>query len=244
MSRLKTSTVELRHLDDYMKCPNYAKYNWTNGSLVRHHFLYQPVRSIIMSAYRDMANLEKKVQWKTLRGRVHTALAPLLHNELEIAEYFKLSKYILEKIRGWYLNTFRDGPTTCLHNLSIESPVPATGLSIATTIDAILLSPDQTSIVEITDKYKDIREASVSFSIRAKVWALKQEDINVKSVLLVHIKEGNINVHEINIRNIDEYCFSVEKSLQWALGSIKHQIFLPSITSMCDSCPYKGVCSW
>lgn len=242
--KLKDEPVDAWHLEDYIQCPNYAKYNWVNGKIRKHHYLYWPIRNILMSGYRDLANLEKKPQWKTFRSRVHGQIGVLLDSDLEVDKYYTLAKRVIEQIRGWYLKAFRDGPATCLYNLRLETHVPATGMSIAADVDAILLSPGQTSIVEITDRFKNLREAISSLSIRSKVWMLSQENIRVNSVILVRIDSGVIRVERIQIHDYDDYTYKTERVIQWAMGSMKHQIFMPAITEKCKECPYKEVCSW
>jgi hypothetical protein len=64
MSKRNNQAISVEHLDDYVKCPNYAKYNWNNHKIKRQHYLYQPLREIIRNAYKDQANLEKKIAWR------------------------------------------------------------------------------------------------------------------------------------------------------------------------------------
>jgi len=247
--KLNEKPVRVRHLDDYIKCPNYAKYNWTNHEIRKSHYLYNPLRSVILSCYRDLSNLEKEIAWKTVRGRVHESLAPLLDKDIPVSDYRSVALSCLGQIRNWYLRNFRGGSTACIHNLWLESRVPGTGVNITGGIDAITIAPNQIKVIEITDKFKDVREAVNALSIKSKVWMLKQEGVKVDQIQFVRILKrtsSSISVFTdtLIIQDYNDFIYKTERAIQWATGSIKHQIYHPSITSMCGSCPYKQICSW
>jgi len=242
--KLNEKPIEVWHLDDYIKCPNYAKYNWNRRQIRRAHYLYGPLSNVILSCYRDQANLNKKVLWKTVRNRVHQELAPLLDTKIAIEDYKQVAIDCLVEIRNWYINVFREGPTTCLYNLEIEACVPVTGVTIAGQLDAMLLSPDQNMIVEVTDKFKSNREVLSSLSIRSKIWLLHAKKVKVDKLKVIRIQDKKIKIDTLKIQNYDDFIYKTERTIQWATGSIREKVFHPSITSMCDTCPYKGVCKW
>jgi CRISPR/Cas system-associated exonuclease Cas4 (RecB family) len=243
MLKSDQNKVPLEHLDDYSKCTNYAKYNWSNIKRKR-HYLFSSLKDLILDTYIDQANLNRKIVWKTLRNKVHNKLVPVILGNKSISDYLKIVKRIMEQLRSWYINHYRDGPDICLASLQIESKVPSTGLSIEANIDAVLLSNQDIFMVEITDKYKNINEAISSVSLRAKVWLLAQQGVKVNKITLILIHEGNVLTENITIHNIDEYLFKTEKVLQWCIGGIKHNITFPSVTPMCKSCLYKDICTW
>ena len=241
MSLHQNKFIDVWHLDNYIKCPAFAKYDWNNKSLRGHHYLYHPIRNILLGCYRDLANLEKKIVWKTVRERVHKNLAPLLKTDIEIEDYKRIAIQVMSQIRSWYINSFRDGPEICLHNLKVNSLVPATGISIEAQIDAVLVSSDQVRIVEITDKYEDLREASLSLSLQAKAWLLSKQDVKVTEIELINISNKSFTNRVFRIR--EKALLGTERSLQWTIGGIKHKVFHPSVTQMCTTCPYRSICS-
>jgi hypothetical protein len=235
--------VPLEHLDDYIKCTNFAKYNWSNIKRKR-HYLFSSLKDLILDTYIDQANLNKKIVWKTLRNKLHSNLVPIILKNKSVNDYMKIIKKIMSQLRNWYIDHYRDGPDSCLACLRLESKVPSTGLSIEADIDAVLLSNQDIFMVEITDKYKNINEAVNSISLRAKVWLLAQQGVKANKIILILIQEGNITIESIVIHNADEFLLKTEKALQWCIGGIKHKITFPSVTPMCKTCLYKDICTW
>lgn len=243
MLKSDQNKVPLEHLDDYTKCTNFAKYNWSNINRKK-HYMFSPIRGLILDTYIDQANLNRKIVWKTLRNKLHSKLVPVILENKSVGDYLKIVKKIMEQLRNWYINHYRDSPDICLACLHIESKVPSTGMSIEADIDAVLLSNQDMYMVEITDKYKNINEAISSISLRAKVWLLAQQGVKPNKIILILIHEGNIITESITIHDTDEFLFKTEKALQWCIGGIKHNITFPSVTPMCKTCLYKDICTW
>lgn len=240
---MNKNKIEIRHLEDFVKCPNFAKYNWDNSRKSSNSIYYQPIRNILMSCYRDMANLEKKVVWKTVRNRVHGELTVLLEH-MDLKEYQKKAIRITESLRGWYIDRYRAGPEEAVSDLRLEGIVPATTMTIVAEVDAILLAPTGITLVEITDKYSNAVEAYNSIGLRTKIWLLSLQGVSITSALIVNIRDKTINTFSLTYSKPEDIVYKTERALSLITGSIKHTIFYPSLTEDCKTCPYRSICSW
>lgn len=239
---MKKNVLEIKHIEDYVKCPNFAKYNWVNDSETRNDF-YKPIRNILLSCYRDMSNLEKKVVWKTVRNRVHSELAGLL-NTRTLEQYQKDAVHVIQSLRTWYLNYYRSGPELALHDLALQELVPGVGVSIKATVDALLLEPGNITLVEVTNRFSSGEEAYNSIGLRAKVWLLSKQRVMVNKMLVINIKGKDLQIYTLKLTEPKDIVYRTERALSLIVGGIKYNVFYPSITDMCNRCPYKPICAW
>jgi hypothetical protein len=222
--------VDIRHLAEFSSCPNFARYNWNLKKEKEHEVPYLVIRKIILDCYRDLQNLDKQVRYATVRNRVHNAYAPY-SGDMSVATYLKKVTRMLEQIRGWYLHTFREGPTTCLINLEVGALVPATGLQVTGGMDIVTVSePDLVSLIEVTDKFNNKREAFRDFELRSKIYLLKKNNINVSKLSVVNVKGGRIEVWDYKIHDLDSFIYKTEKVMQVVASQIKNDISYPSIS--------------
>ena len=146
-------TIKVKHIVDYSKCPNFCKFNWNNHSLVDSKT--SAIRRIIKSCYRDQANFERKIVWKTVRSRVHTELSSLLE-DLSLTDYHKMAVRVLDGLRGWYLNDYREGPELCLYGLALKSYVPDIGIALEGVLRVFSWASDRLSSWHDDARFADI----------------------------------------------------------------------------------------
>jgi len=234
------NSIKIKNLVDYSKCPNFCKYNWNNNSLVDEKT--SALRRIIKSCYRDQANLERKVVWKTVRSRVHTELSPLLEN-LTLAQYHSLAIETIDTLRGWYLDYYRDGPGLCLHGLALKKNIPGIGIELEGSIDALLLEENNISLVVVGEYPSNISDIYRGLELRAKAWLLSQEGVIINNFLVINLIRGRIKINKIRIDNPEDYLYKAGKTIQVIAGAIKHDVYYPSVTDMCKTCPFGSICS-
>lgn len=232
--------IKVKNLVDYSKCPNYCKFNWINHPTVDGKT--SAIRRIIQSCYRDQANFERKIVWKTVRSRVHTELSPLL-GDLSLEDYHKMAIRVIDSLRGWYLNHYREGPELCLYGLALKANVPDLGISLEGSVSALLLEENNISAVLIGTEYEDPLSTYRSMELRAIAWLLAQHGVIINSFLVINIKNDTIKTYRLKVDNPDDYIYKASKAVQLIAGGIKHNILYPSVSDMCNTCAYRSICS-
>jgi hypothetical protein len=66
----------------------------------------------------------------------------------------------------------------------------------------------------------------------------------VNKVLAINATDNKVECIKLSVHNPEEWNYRTRQTLGLMLLSIKNNIYYPSVTSMCNSCPYKAVCSW
>lgn len=238
---LVMNTVKIKNLIDYSKCPKFCRYNWSNH-LSNTDDKTAALRRIIKSCYKDQANFERKLVWKTVRSRVHTELSPMLENT-SLDGYHSMALKVMDSLRSWYLEYYREGPELCLHDLALKRVVPEVGIELEGHIDALLLEEDNVTMVNIKTKPESLLEAYKGIELKAKAWLLSQEGVIVNQFMIINVSGDTIKVQKIRIDKPKEYLHETEKVMQIITGGIKHKVFYPSVTDMCKACPYGSICS-
>jgi hypothetical protein len=150
---------------------------------------------------------------------------------------------VIDSLRGWYLNYYREGPELCLHGLALKSPVPGIGIELEGEVDALLLEEENVSMVTISDRFQDPTTAFKGMELRAKAWLLSQQGVIVNNFLVINISNDTIKVYKLRIEDPEDFLYKTEKAIQVIAGGIKHKVFYPSVTDMCTTCPFRSICS-
>lgn len=230
-----TELVQIHQLRNYAKCPNFAKYSWNVPTKTTKNV----VRSVVESCYRDVAVLNKRVDWKTVRNRVHhqlVALEPTLSSD----EFYNAAVAILESLRPWYLVYFRDGTEEAICNLKLEEEINQ--VQVTAQVDAVLIG-EKITLLEFTE-CESIEEILRDIGLRTKILLLGKQNIKVNKILAIRCSDRSVRVTSLSVDNPDSWNYKTLQSLQLMLFSVKNKIFYPSPTSMCTTCKYRDICSW
>lgn len=228
--------VQIGNLRDYSKCPNYARYNWLGIVST----MKLPSQRVIESCYRDLAVLNKRVDWKTVRSRVQTEF--LKEDTNKSAQYiYSATVELLTSLKVWYTEQFKDGTEEAVTNLKLSSVINKT--RIEADIFCLLVSPERNTLVEFV-QVDTPEEVIKDIGLRTKVWLLGKEGIRVNKVLAIRPDERSARYWLLNVDNSDAWNYKTEQVLQLMLASINNNVFYPSPTGMCTSCKFKKICSW
>jgi hypothetical protein len=227
--------IQIGQLRDYSQCPAYAKFNWSAGSPS-----YRTItENVIRSCYMDLAVNNKKVDWRTVRNRVHHQV--LLHSEeLNANQIYKLVVLILDSIKKWYLEEFRDGEEEGLVDLRLELEINKTKVEV--NIDGLLVEGNKITLVDFTEK-ETTQDILRDIGLRTKVLALSKQNITVNKVLSIKCSDRSVRCTPLKVDNIPNWNYKNEQILQLMLLGMKQKIFYPSPTSMCSTCKYKDICT-
>jgi len=230
-----TELIQIQNLRDYTKCSNYAKYNWNATS----NSTQSITRSIIDSCYRDIAVLNKTVDWKTIRNRTYKEVFKEPNRSVDTL--YKDSLVILNALRNWYLEFYRDLSCEAICNITLQETI--SGETITAKIDTVLVSEKEVTLIEFSDT-DNIEDILKDIGLRTKIYLLGKEQILVNKVLVIKTSNNNVTCTRVSVHNPVEWNYKTRLALQVIVGSIRQKIFYPSPTSMCTACPYRGICSW
>lgn len=230
-----TQLVQIKNLRDYTKCSNYAKYHW--------HYLdsssESTCRSIIESCYRDIALHNKKVDWRTVRNRVYREV--FRETNQNVDSLYKEALAVLSTLRNWYLEYYRDEPGEAILNVDLEEET--NGMKVTARIDGVLINGDDVTLIYFTEE-KEPQEILRDIGLRTRVYLLGREKILVNKILAINATDKTVTCNKLTVHNPIEWNYKTRQALGMILLSMKNNIYYPSVTSMCNSCPYKSVCSW
>ncbi len=229
-----TQLVQLGKLTEYTECSNYYKYNKLNHSSTK-----SVSQIVIESCYRDAAVLEKRTDWKAIRGRIHEVL---LQKEpsLTSKEHYRRAVQLMESCRNWYLQEYRPGTEECLLNIELQEEI-LPEFKIQGIISSLLLSSTGTiTIIEFSNNLDVI--SNIEF--RTKLYLLHKQNIKVNQALILDCTSFGIKYSKLNLENITIDFSKIEQVLKLNMLGIKNNIFFPSQTEKCNTCRYKAICSW
>ena len=225
---------------EYSKCPKKLYFSLSyKEKMISPRFEFQIISDVIKSVYLYALRKEKFTPWNLIPGWVDRA-ANNFTIDLSDIERYKKSENILVRLSYWYNNIY-----LAQENLSGFINVP-----IYYPIDYHRVYYDKIDILEIGQQVRilDFTEEDIGpvnlykeMLIHIKSWGL---NVSCKSkpdkyVRLV-IKPLSIKIVEISVTN--DMIKKAEKISYHILSGIKNQIFYPSITKQCPSCPYMDLC--
>lgn len=227
-------SLPLHKVRAYTKCPNFAKYSW--------HIPVQTKRTVprilIEDCYRDIAVLNKRIEWKTIRNRVNNLL---LEHEPELSgnNFYNSAITIMESLRNWYVNYFRDGTEEAVCGIYLESELNQVKLSAV--VDVLLIG-EKITLIEFTEE-ETAEEILRDIGIKTKIYLLGKQNIKVNKIVALRCTNRSVKTTTLNIDNTDAWNYKTEQSLKLVTIAVKNKIFYPSPTSMCSTCRYKDICS-
>lgn len=238
--------ILLRQIDDYSKCPNFAKYNL--NSLEKYSREFSIFRHIVLSAYRDLQNIQTIPTWPTLRNRVTKQVIKDVDvsNSEELSKAYKFTKVMLDKVHQWYGELIAGFPGEALVNVEISNQLGKTGVTVTGIADVILLYQDQVTLIDIVER-PDISQHQVtlaynSIKLQSLMWLLQSQGIEVTDIVRVIYKPDGIDFAKLKMEKLIPG--KVERRLHLIVTGIANEIYYPSVTSMCSTCPYKSICTW
>jgi len=231
-----TELVKINQLRNYAACPNFAKYDWYVPVTTEKNV----VRTVLESCYRDVAVLNKRVDWKTVRNRIHNHLIELESN-LPTEGFYNGAVAIMESLRNWYLSSYRDGTEEAICNLELEDTI--SDVNIKLSIDTLLIGKKHITLMEYTEM-ETAEEVLRDIGLRTKILLLGKQNIKVNKVLAIKCSARAVKTWTLNIDNSSNWNYKTMQVLQLMLLSIKKKLFYPSPTSMCSTCKYRDICSW
>lgn len=230
-----TQLIQIKHLRDYSKCPNYAKYNWYNEDLKLKSNI---CKQVVTSCYRDIFVLNKKVDWKTVRNRIHSFISK--ENSIEADKIYSFSIALMSGMRDWYLQIYRDGPVEGIGPFLLEEKIFEETIQIQ--IDGLLNDNKSVTLIHYCNEEADwiLKDPE----LRIKIYLLSKQKIKINKVLVISCSETSVKTKTITVDNVDNWNLKTEKMLGLFLYSIKNKVFYPSITKDCSSCRFSDICSW
>lgn len=228
--------VQIHQLRTYAACPNLAKYSWHVPVVSKKNL----IRTVIESCYRDLAVLDKRVNWKTVRNRIHNHLLKVEPN-LSTDNFYSSAISIMESVRNWYIDSFRDQDGEAICNIKLEDTIRE--IKIEATIDIILIKRKQITLVEFTEADKP-EKILRDIGLRTKIYLLGKQNIKVNKILAIKCTDRAVRTWSLSIDNSNTWNYKTYQVLQLMLFSIKNKIFYPSVTSACVTCKYKEMCGW
>ena len=96
--------ITIENIQDYIKCPNYAKYNWNFTNLKNKKLNH--TEELLKNAYKDLAIYGVPTSWKTIRTRATQSY--FQNNENTKSIYNKSITYIAERIDSPVFFIFSD----------------------------------------------------------------------------------------------------------------------------------------
>ena len=227
--------VQIRNFRDYAQCPEYSKYNWNVPSVA----VKLPAQVVIESCYRDIAVLNKRVDWSTIRSRVQ---AEVMKQSTKTAQQiYGNSVELLTSLRAWYLEQYRDGIEEAVFNLKLSTEMGKT--KIEADIFCLLVSETEVTLIDFVTGLSP-EEILKDIGLRIKIYLLGKQNIKVNKILAIRPDEKSARYWTLTVNNSDNWNYKTEQVLQLMLASMNNNIFYPSPTGMCSTCKYKGICSW
>lgn len=226
---------QIKRLRDYQKCPNLCKYDVSGTESVDQTV----IRKVLEYCYSEIATSNTSLVWKDVRTKV-TQLLCELEPHLTAKQIYSSSLVVLETVRNWYIANYRDKENSGLVNIRLTEEL--NGIQITGVVDAVLLTGKKVKLVEFTDLSLDQVYSDIGF--RTKIWLLGKAGLKVTSALVIKCTNRTIETVTLKILETEKWNLKNEQILKLITISIKNKIFYPSVTSMCNTCQYKSICSW
>lgn len=236
--------IPLSRYEDYLKCPKYCQFNVGQSTGKKFSKLNNVFNVLLKDIYLAQAK-HRKPHWDEVRSLIDPLLGPAyLTDETTLTDYYHNSKKVMESLRIFYTNYYSSSPDTALSNIKLSVPVPYSQANITGNIDALQVGLETKVLVEISEKFQTQAEFFNSFSVRAKLWMLSKESVEINTLLSINTSFPYLKFFLTDLRPYSNLIPSIEKTIIFTTGAIMNNIYYPSVTDMCNKCPYKTICRW
>ena len=238
-------SLTLDQIQNYSICPRQLGYKLINGDNGNSSLspIRKIVKEIIKQAYINRAQHSYTPQWETIKARVNKACFEDIdiNNKAQFKIIYEQSITILNILSGWYHKIFLSTKHEGITNVPLSVVINRTTISYQA--DLVLYDSDY-GIIPVLFNDNDILPTMLYNNIKYKsiLWLLYKElDVISKLSQYIFIGPNSLQVH--NIYNKEDSIKRTGRYLEYIVTGIEKQIFYPCISSECNTCLYKDICT-
>lgn len=253
MKQIQT-TIALTQLEIYPRCPAQYNYFQKRGGISTVQLLPKTklFRDIACSTYLKAARNTRINPWRQMTAQIDkftfADLLPRSHPDYDsdVDTKFKLSLSRIDALKKhWYRPYFlaegMEGFSGLKTSLSIG------GYNLVDTTDLVLFNEKDLILCKFTNietnqsmLYNNIRMRTQALMLSRNLGRLVTK---IRSMSWPEDSE-KISVRDINIHNPVEFANKTEAVVSHIVGGIRKEIFYPSVSEQCFTCPFNNICSF
>ena len=237
-------TVSPQNIEVYSRCPRRAFYGW-NYAREPMSFHASVIRDVIQAIFLYMAQHEEVPSWKrTLSWIDKYVRQEAVH--LESRELYEASKSTLSCLHKWYFSFL-------LNNYKMMG---LTNVPILLELDTKLTYQDEIPFILFGDTMKvgDFKEVSSvarvtklelynDIELQIRIWGIyKLFNKKPRNFIRIYISSHTIQAVEIGIS--DQMLAKTEKMVKYILTGMRNEVWYPSFSTQCLSCPFNKDCTF
>lgn len=232
-------------IDTYSRCPKRCFFSWNSKPQI--DLEIEVLQDMIKKLYLFHARTGTLKPWRGMPHRTHQMLLEYVKDSDKVSEYKKV-KNILYKLSVWY-----NGPY--LNEYCDEGII---NMPIRIGLGYSCIYKDSVDIVTIGKKlrlfdFKQVRDNEEyaayngrkiynSLEVQSRIWGFWKSS-EVLPEEYVRLVVGPIGLKPVRIKITEENIKKIDSSIVHIADGIKDNIFYPSFSKQCLSCPFAQHCS-
>lgn len=233
--------IPLHQIKAYSKCPAYASFS-KKSKPVPESVRNKIISNVIKKCYVRHSQTGYRVPWRIILKWIdHDILKEINLKDDDAYDKAKsLADSIVVPVNHWYHRLYKKEE----HEGYVNVPVSAIagGCEIYDTVPIIKMS-DPITIIIIDDIVNSQVQMYNDFKVRGLLWLVSRQ-LGLETLKAEHLLIGPTRALEsTSIVCNKEMNKKIESSISHIAIAIRNNVCYPSITLMCNSCPYNKECS-
>jgi len=231
--------LNLNEIKAFSKCPRY--YSFLKSGEMPISLRNKIIEHIIKKCYSRQSENNYFIPWRTVLGWIDKAI---FHDiDVSLPESYEkakqLSNSIVEPLHHWYQEEFKKEEVITYINIPAKKIIG--GCEIYETIPIVKMT-DPITIVTIDDAISSEIQMFNDIKTRGLAWLLTQE-LKVDTIVNEHLLIGKLKRLEILKTNFNkEMNKKIQQTIEHIAAAIRIGVSYASISSACNTCPYKTEC--
>lgn len=235
--------LSLDNIASYSRCPAYYYFSKESISVPDPKRI-QIVRDVIQKCYLRHTQSSYRTEWRQITGWVNKAVFQDVDvfDDKQTTLAMSTSEGILLNLRNWYDKIYLKEEAIGYVDIKVGFNIGK--YRIEEQIPIIRIDNDRPTLIYFSDVEIGARQLYNEFKYRAAAWLYSKQVEETRIISIEHLyfgPQGSFIPSTITLNKKDNS--SVENRITHILYCIDKGINYPSITTMCNSCPFRSNCN-